>query len=557
MEGFDFLEDVAPPTPPTPPALPAEAPSARIPRKPPKPPAPPAASAAPVPDPKLPPHNLQAEEYLIGSMLVDPEPLRGAALSGLRVTDFYSPVHQTLAGVLIELVLESKEPSPIAVMELLHRKGQLDVVGGPLGIEKLANKAGTTAQWRNALEIVQRNAALREIWNNARRAAEMSLAGDLDGLAEILPKLSERQLTNFGRRRLPLMRDIRSITFENAPPLPDEVIKGVLHRGCKMVIGGGSKDKKTWALADLAVSVATGREWWGLDTVNGKVAYVNFEIIEPVFSRRVQRIEETKGVRCAPGMLSVWTLRGYTRPIAEIAEDLMRELEAGGYALIILDPIYKLFDGLDENKAGDVLVVMNRIEEVAVKTGAAIGFAAHFSKGNQAGKEAMDRIGGSGVFGRDPDAILTMTKHEEEGSLVIQSSLRNFESIDPFVISWKFPLFERDGALSPEAIKQPAAARRSSGGGSSGQDKPAKGRPAQYRMEDLLRYYPGSDETHASPGEVFREARADGFGAQQRALFYFHKEMLGHGWIEAESDHAKRYRRTKLGQSVIEQDNQT
>jgi len=39
-----------------------------------------------------------------------------------------------------------------------------------------------------------------------------------------------------------------------------------------------------------------------------------------------------------------------------------------------------------------------------VKTGAAVGFGAHYSKGNQAGKEAIDRVSGSGVFARDPIA---------------------------------------------------------------------------------------------------------------------------------------------------------
>ena len=47
-----------------------------------------------------------------------------------------------------------------------------------------------------------------------------------------------------------------------------------------------------------------------------------------------------------------------------------------------------------------------------MQSGAAILYAAHFSKGNQAGKDAIDRISGSGVFGRDADTLIILTKHE-------------------------------------------------------------------------------------------------------------------------------------------------
>lgn len=45
----------------------------------------------------------------------------------------------------------------------------------------------------------------------------------------------------------------------------------------------------------------------------------------------------------------------------------------------------------------------------------ALVYADHFSKGNQAGKKAIDRISGSGVTARDPDAIVTITELEDEG----------------------------------------------------------------------------------------------------------------------------------------------
>ena len=56
---------------------------------------------------------------------------------------------------------------------------------------------------------------------------------------------------------LPPMEDAAEL-ISKPIDLPPDVIEGVLHRGAKMVLGGGSKTFKTWTLVDLAISVATG-----------------------------------------------------------------------------------------------------------------------------------------------------------------------------------------------------------------------------------------------------------------------------------------------------------
>jgi hypothetical protein len=97
--------------------------------------------------------------------------------------------------------------------------------------------------------------------------------------------------------------------------------------------------------------------------------------------------------------------------------------------------------------------MLNQLEKIAVKTDAAVAFGAHYSKGNQALKESIDRIGGSGVFARDPDSILTMTAHEEPDAFTVDATLRNHAPIEPFVVKWAWPLFYRDEQLDPEQLK--------------------------------------------------------------------------------------------------------
>lgn len=236
-------------------------------------------------------------------------------------------------------------------------------------------------------------------------------------------------------------------------PAPTTLISNVLHLGSKMALGGGSKSFKTWTLVDMAISVASGTEWWGLQCTQGVVCYINLEIQPYFFQKRFVDISFAKNVTIPKGMLHIWNLRGYATGLDVLSGSLISGLEKIKPALIIIDPIYKVMAGLDENRAGDIGTVLNEIERLAVESGAAVAFGAHFAKGNASGKESLDRISGSGVFARDPDAILTMTRHEMPNCFTIEATLRNFPPMAPFVVEWCHPLMTREETLDPSDLK--------------------------------------------------------------------------------------------------------
>jgi hypothetical protein len=240
---------------------------------------------------------------------------------------------------------------------------------------------------------------------------------------------------------------------------PPEVVCGILHQGSKMVVVGGSKSYKTWTLVDLGVSVATGTKWWGFDTNKGRVLYLNFEIQDPFFKERLNEVCLAKECRLDKGQFSYWGLRGKAADLRKLMPIIIAMIKDGGYSLIIFDPIYKGLGNRDENKAGDIASLLNEIEALAVQTGAAVAFGHHFSKGNQSGKESIDRVGGSGVFARDPDTILTMTKHQQDDAFTVDAVLRNFKPVDPFVVCRCHPLMVRDASLDPKALKKPGVSQ--------------------------------------------------------------------------------------------------
>ena len=78
--------------------------------------------------------------------------------------------------------------------------------------------------------------------------------------------------------------------LETVEPEPPQLVQGILHQTCKMILAGTSKTNKSWCLIDLALSVASGQPWWGRPTTRGPVLYLNFELTPWSFTRRVRAI---------------------------------------------------------------------------------------------------------------------------------------------------------------------------------------------------------------------------------------------------------------------------
>lgn len=295
------------------------------------------------------------------------------------------------------------------------------------------------------------------------------------------------------------------------PPKPPEVIKGLLHKGSKMVLGGGSKSYKTWSLADMALSVASGKAWWEFEVIRGRVLYIDLEIQPGFFSDRLERIAGSKGITDdADVNLDVLSLRGHAADFSELLPKVEEKMRGTDYSLIILDPIYKGLAGKDENSAGDIGALLNEIEKLTVNTGAAVVFGAHFSKGNQAGKESIDRIAGSGVFARDPDTILVMTRHEESDCYTVEATLRNFAPVPSFCLRWVHPIMMRDKTLDPDRLKQ------------------SKNKEQKYHAHHLLAAL-GNDEL--APGE-WQKRTMENTGMGATTFASLRRELSGEKKIE-------------------------
>ncbi len=268
---------------------------------------------------------------------------------------------------------------------------------------------------------------------------------------------------------LPEIKSLSQIVAEDRPK-PPEIITGILHQGLKLMLGGPSKARKTWNLMHLALSVATGRKWLGHQCQKGPVLYINFELPEPFFKERALWILNQMGVAGDVCDFFELNLRGYAGPAEQILPKVISKIaQLPSLLAIIIDPTYKLMGTTrDENSAVDIASLMNEFDRLAVQTGASVISAAHFAKGNASVKEAIDRISGSGVFGRDPDSILIMSPLETDDTFQLNFILRCLPPKDQIAIRWNRWCFEIDDSLDPDDLKK------------------IGGRPAKFNAQDLL-----------------------------------------------------------------------
>ncbi len=168
--------------------------------------------------PLLQPHNLEAEESVLGAMMVSEaaiDPVMGEAR--LRAEDFYRGRHGTIYGAIHDLYERNEPVDALTVAELLRSQGKLEEVGGQEVINSLAATTPVPGNAGHYAQIVKQNSMLRRLLVAAQRIqqsvhsregeprdlveqAEMLLfnvaraeqAGDFSSIANILDAETER-----------------------------------------------------------------------------------------------------------------------------------------------------------------------------------------------------------------------------------------------------------------------------------------------------------------------------------------------------------------------------
>lgn len=208
--------------------------------------------------------------------------------------------------------------------------------------------------------------------------------------------------------------------WRNLPELSPCLIDQILRQGHKMLIAGPSKAGKSFLQIELCIAIAEGKQWLEWKCAQGRVLYINLELDRASCLRRFKDVYKTLGwEENALQNIDIWNLRGKSVPMDKLAPKLIRRAAKKNYIAVIIDPIYKVITG-DENSADQMANFCNQFDKVCTELGCAVIYCHHHSKGSQGGKKSMDRASGSGVFARDPDALLDLIELEVTDTLIKQ-----------------------------------------------------------------------------------------------------------------------------------------
>lgn len=206
---------------------------------------------------------------------------------------------------------------------------------------------------------------------------------------------------------LPEPEDLASV-WDHLPDLSPCLIQDVLRQGHKMLLAGPSKAGKSFLQIELCIAIAEGKKWLNWYCTKGRVLYVNLELDRASCLHRFKDVYQSLGWQPYNiASIDIWNLRGKSMPMDKLAPKLIRRAAKKEYIAIVIDPIYKVITG-DENSADQMANFCNQFDKVCTELGVAVIYCHHHSKGAQGSKKSMDRASGSGVFARDPDALLDL-----------------------------------------------------------------------------------------------------------------------------------------------------
>ncbi len=257
---------------------------------------------------KLPPQNLEAEDALLGSLLIDKDAIIKIA-DTIEANDFYAEKNQMIYKAMLE-VWEKRDPIDIlSVGNRLAEKEQLKIIGGKSHLASLSNIVPSSSHIDAYAEIIKKKSTLRKLIISSTETIQMAYKEEQDAI-DVLDK-AERKLFSISqkyvRQKFVSLKDTLSEAFERI----DE-----LHKGEKTIRGvpTGFTDLDNQLaglqpseLIILASRPSIGKSSLALDIARQAAVYHKKTV--GIFSLEMSKDHVSDRVICAQANVGLWKLR--------------------------------------------------------------------------------------------------------------------------------------------------------------------------------------------------------------------------------------------------------
>jgi len=308
------------------------------------------------------------------------------------------------------------------------------------------------------------------------------------------------------------------------PGLRLPIIYGLLREGETMNVISSPKIGKSWLVNDLALAIAMGRPWLGMDTVQGDVLIIDNELHRETTAHRLPKVAAARGISMsAVGQkILVQNLRGRLQDLFKLGP-YFSQFKPGRFKIVILDAFYRFLPKeTDENDNGTMAHLYNCIDRFADQLQCAFVLIHHTSKGNQAAKDITDVGAGAGAQSRATDTHCVLRHHEEENAVVLDAAVRSWPPLPARALRWEFPLFRVDTSLDPSLLRRE--------GGKGGAKKEKAEEAAHWTAQAFVETFCNSEPR--SKARILEDAEQAGLSSRRagRLIEMAEEENRIHRW---------------------------
>ncbi|HWU90530.1 MAG TPA: AAA family ATPase [Kofleriaceae bacterium] len=385
------------------------------------------------------PHNLDAEQSILGGILLQPAVLRD--LAELTPDDFFDLRNKVVFAAMRALEAAGK-PIDVVTVELeiekfdrTYETNKLDAIGGVGYLGVLAGRcptANNVVEYAETVRLLHRHrqaqVALISALDRARTWPHdpfellSELAGELQRLDADLGGTGAAARAKKNRWTVPLL-DYLGDEEPDDDDREDWIIRDLIPRGEPFLWGGPMKGGKTWAALDLCIVAALGLPWLRFENTLGKPVRVLGLFLEDNKRRLRKRLWElcrAHGVTPNNELLreNLCISRAPLRlPDASDQRRLAAEIKAFGAQVVVADNLTRVMVG-DPISTRDAAAFTRVWTELGDETGASIGFLHHTKKpvGDQKAVDPFDTLRGSGDFGAAARNIIVTTPLRSEST---------------------------------------------------------------------------------------------------------------------------------------------
>ncbi len=263
---------------------------------------------------KIPPQNIEAEQSVLGAMLIDEEAI-GIALETLDVAWFYEDAHRIIYQTILELYNQRKNVDLITLSDRLRGDANLDRVGGLPYLSQLAEIVPTSANVEHYADIVKAKGILRNLIKNSTEIVNTCYAGgsDIDDIVdraeELIFEISEIK----HRQSAVNIKDLVKQSIEKIDKLfqKKEKVTGI-------ATGFMDFDRMTSGLQSSDLIILAGRPSMGKSALAGSIVeYVGIEAQRPVaiFSLEMSKEQLVQRMLCSQARVDAHKVRtGFLSP---------------------------------------------------------------------------------------------------------------------------------------------------------------------------------------------------------------------------------------------------